>query len=688
MPASPSPENPLLSLSPVAPVPFHRIRAEHVHPAVTALLERAGENLRTLETAAPCTFDGTMLALDALTAPLDDAMAVVAHLESVATTPELRAAYNAVQAPVSAFFSSITLSDGLWKALKAFAATPEARALTGPRQRYLERTLDDFRRNGADLDPAGKTRLAALDVDLATTCVRYAQHVLDATNAFELVVDDPGQLSGLPEAALDAARESASLSKRAGYRFTLQAPSYVPAITYLDNRHLRERLYRAYNSRAVGGPTDNTPLLLRILQLRREKAKLLGRPHFADLVLEDRMAKSAQTALAFLDQLRTRVLPTFERENQELAAYRRELDGPSAPALEPWDLAYYAEKLRRDRFDFDEEALRNYFGADTVLAGLFELAKRLFGVSIEPWTDAPLWHPSVRAFVMRSDQGSEAARFYIDLFPRESKQDGAWMHGLLTGGPSEPHLGLVAANVTPPLAARDGVIRSAQLSRREVETLFHEFGHLLHHSLSRVELRSQSGTRVATDFVELPSKLLENWVWQREALDLCARDSATGLAVPDELLAKMKRARTFRAANAMMRQLGFSELDLALHTRFDPSKDGDVLPYARSIADRYSPTPLHADYAMVASFSHLFAHSVGYAAGYYSYQWAEVLEADAFSRFQNQGVLNPQVGQALRTAILEKGDSDDPMVLYKAFMGREPQLEALLARAGLSEQIG
>lgn len=679
-------DNPLLSLG--FEIPFDRIRSEHVEPAVRALLADARARLEALiATPGPRTYDNTLAALEAVTDRLDRAMNVVSHLESTSTTPELRAAYNAVQPEVSEFLSGIALNEGVYGALKAFAATPEAEALTGPRRRFFKKTLDDFRRSGAELAPPGKKRLSEIDVELATLTLRFSQNVLDATNAFEFVVEDPARLAGLPPSAVEAARQGAQDKGLNGYRFTLQAPSYIPVLTHLDDASIRERFYRAFNTRATEGDHDNRPLLRRILELRREKAKLLGYATFADLVLEDRMAKTGAEARRFVGTLRERTEPVFAREKEELAAFRREIEGPGAPPLSPWDVAYYAEKLRRARYDFDDEALRPYFPLDRVVSGLFEVAHRLYGVRITPWQDAPAWHPTVRAYRLLEADGAQSAAFYLDFTPREQKRDGAWMHGLVTGAPSEDgraagedarHLEVLAGSFTPPVGGRP-----ALLNHREVETLFHEFGHMMHHASSRVPIRSLAGTNVAWDFVELPSQIMENWCWEREALDLFARHHETGAPVPDDLLQRMRAARTFRAGATTMRQLGFAEIDLALHVDWTPER-GDVVEFAREVLARYSPVPLPEGYAMIAGFSHLFSSPVGYAAGYYSYKWAEVLDADAFSRFQEEGLFSRKVGDAFRSQILALGDTQDPMELYKSFRGREPTLDALLQRSGLA----
>lgn len=685
--SSPNAENPLLALA--DPIAFDQVRGEHVEPAVRELLTDAQARLDRLIAGAvggSRTYENTMLALERVTERLELTMAVVAHLESVATTPELRAAYNAVQPEVSGFYSRLALSEGVWNALKAFAATEEASNLTGARKRFLTKTIADFRRNGADLDPAGKKRLSEIDVELSTVTLRFGQNVLDATNAFELVVEDPAVLAGLPDQARDAARESAVRRGVAGFRFTLQAPSYTPAMTYLDDAAIRERLYRAFNTRAAEGTTDNRPLVARVLELRREKARLLGFATFADLVLEDRMAKTGAAARAFVALLGEKAEAFFARENAELLAFRREIDGPHAAELMPWDVAYYSEKLRRARFDFDEEALRPFFPLEGVLAGLFETARRLYGVCIEPWEGAPVWHPSVRSFVLHEADGTPSAAFYVDVAPRESKRDGAWMHGIHTAIPgdvSSRNLEVLAGNVTPEVAGRP-----ALLSHREVETMFHEFGHLMHHASSRVPVRGLAGTAVAWDFVELPSQIMENWCWEREALDVFARHYQTGAAIPDDMLTAMRAARTFRVANAMMRQLGFAEVDLALHMDYRPDVHGDVMDFARGILQRFSTVRLPERHAMPAAFTHIFASPVGYAAGYYSYKWAEVLDADAFSRFRREGLFSPVLGQAFRSTILARGDSQDPMELFRAFMGREPTMDALLERDGLLKSEG
>ena len=674
--------NPLLKIQ--FQIPFDRIQAAHVEPACAELLRDAREQQAAISAEpGPRTFANTMGALDRFTERLDWALSVVRHLESVATYPELRAAFNAAQPAVSAFYSGIPLDPGLWRALQSYAATPEAQSAGPIRRRFLEKTISTFRRHGAELDEAGKKRLEAIDVELAQTTTKFAENVLDSTNAFELVITEESRLAGLPPTAIAAARDSARRKNVEGWRFTLQAPDYLAVMTYLDDISVRRQVYEAFMVRATEDNRDNRPLIARILELRKEKAQLLGFADFADLVLEDRMAHNGARAMAFLEDLKAKTEARFQEENRELFEFRRSIEGPNAPELEPWDVAYYAEKQRAALYDFDEETLRPYFPLERVVAGMFDLVGRLYGIGVTEVSGVPTWDSSVRYYEVRDDQGQLLGAFYADWYPRENKRGGAWMDGLITGGPIhngpfEPHLGLICGNLSQPV---DG--KPALLTHRDVETIFHEFGHLLHLLLSRVEIRSMAGTSVAWDFVELPSQIMENWCWERAALDLFARHYQTGEPVPEDLFQKMKRARTFRAANAQMRQLGFGFVDLLLHRQYSPERDGDVVQFTRRVLAEYSPAPLPQRHAMIAAFSHLFASPVGYGAAYYSYKWAEVLDADAFTRFRERGIFSREVGTEFREKILAKGDSDDPAELYRNFMGREPDPRALLERSGL-----
>jgi oligopeptidase A len=671
-------ETPLLAAH--FPIQFDAVTAEQVEPAIHQLLELVKARIAALSgPTVPRTYKDIILALDTATEPLDFAMGVVRHLESVATTPALRDAHNAVQEPVSVFYTSIALDEKLWSAVKAVDQTVDKAALEPVHQRYLKKTVTGFRRAGADLDAAGKQKLEELDVALTKTTTKFSQNVLDATNAYELLVEDQSKLAGLPPSAMEAARESAKSKGKEGWRLTLQAPSYTAALTYLDNREIRRDLWFASNTRAaVDGPLDNRPLIAEILRLRRAKAELLGYRDFADFVLDERMAHTGQRAQDFLADLRAKTVPFFEKENETLAQAGREL---GYQTIEPWDVAYIAEKQRIALYQFDEEELRPYFELERVVKGMFTIFSQLLGIKVIEQPGVPGWDPAVKYFkVEDAAKGTALGGFYTDWFPRENKRGGAWMDSLFTGHPSagQPHVGLICGNLTPPVAGKPSL-----LTHREVETIFHEFGHLLHHTLSLVPVKSLAGTNVPWDFVELPSQIMENWCMEREALNQFACHYQTGEPIPEELFQKMKRARNFRSANFQMRQLALGMVDLKLHREYDPAVYPDVMAYARDIYAAFSPATLPPNYGMIASFTHLFSSPVAYGAGYYSYKWAEVLDADAFTRFRREGIFNAATGGEFRHYILERGDSADPADLYRQFMGRDPDANALLERLGL-----
>ena len=453
-----SPPNPLLEIE--FQIPFDRVRAEHVEPAMSALLADARERLEALAAdERPRTFENTMLALEKITERLDFAMSVVRHLEGVSTYPELRAAFNAVEPDVSAFYSSIPLHQGLWNQIKKYSASAPGESLSGTRRRFLKKTVDSFRRHGADLDEAGKRKLAEIDVELTRLTTKFSENVLDSTNAFELIIQDESKLAGLPPTAVAAARENASSRGLQGWRFTLQGPSYLALITYLDDRAIREQVYRANVTRAASGEFDNRENLARILALRDRKAKLLGFPDFADLVLNDRMAHSGDRALKFLEDLKTKTEAAFHRENRDLEQF-------AGFRLAAWDVGYYAEKQRAALYDFDEEELRPYFPMERVVAGMFDIVERLFGVRVQEQTGVPVWHPEVRYFTIHDAGGRLLGTFYSDWHPRESKRGGAWMDAFITGVDAperfEPHVGAICGNLTPPVS---GQARAAHASR-------------------------------------------------------------------------------------------------------------------------------------------------------------------------------------------------------------------------------
>jgi oligopeptidase A len=666
-------------------IPFNTFTADQISPAIDTLLKETTVELEAIKNLkGPRTFDNTLRALDDLGLNLDYAMSVISHLESVATTPELRAAYNEVLPKVSEFRSKLMLDEGLWKALSTYAETQEAKSLPAHQKRFLTTTLDSFRRSGAELANDKKKLLAEINTELATITNAFSQNTLDATNAFEYVTTSLDDLRGLPESAIAMGRASAAARKVEGWRYTLQAPSFMAIMTYADSPALREKFYRAYNTRCASGAFDNTKNLIRILELRRHKATLLGFSDFSDLVLADRMARRGETAAQFVENLCARIESYFKKDKAELDAFFSATTGHASSDLQPWDVAYYAEKMRKANYDFDEEELRPYFELSRVMRGLFTLVENVFGLRVEPNSSLPTWDDGVKAYsTFDAESGTLLGHFYADLHPRENKRGGAWMNNLVMHVPADgdgmPHVGLIAGNFTPPNEAGVSLI-----THDEVTTLFHEFGHLMHQLCNTTELRGQSMSGVAWDFIELPSQILENWCWDRESLNIFASHYETGAQIPTELFTKMLKARNYRSASHLMRQLGFSTVDFALHRTYLPERDGDILAYSREILNRFSTLPVPEDFAMIATFTHLFSSPVAYAAGYYSYQWAEVLDADAFSRFEREGLMNRETGLDFRDKILSRGDSADPAALFESFMGRAPDVSALLKRAGLS----
>jgi len=671
------------------------LQSEHIVRDITLALTQAEAAIATIAGTelTQLTYASTFLALERATEELNVAWAKVGHLQAVADAAPLREAYNVVLPKVSAFYAGIPLNAALWQRLRTFAATAEARALMGVHRRLVDETLADFRQAGADLPAGPRARLEAIQAELAQLTQRYSENVLDATNAWQLVVEDERRLVGLPAHAIAAARLNAA-AKNLGseecprWRFTLHMPSQEPFMTYLEDADLRQQMWTAATAVGSHVPHDNTELVTRILCLRAEKAAVLGQTHFADLVLARRMAKSGARALAFLEDFQQRAGPAFARENRELEEFKaRQTHATRVGPLAPWELAFWSERLRRERYAFDEEILRPYFPVDQVIAGLFELVQRIFGLRVQERAVGAVetWHPEVKFYEMHDGRGRHVGSFYADWHPRESKRGGAWMGYLITGGPTPqgsraPHLGYICGNLTPPSADRP-----ALLTHREVETVFHEFGHLLHHLLGEVEIKSLNGVNVAWDFVELPSQIMENWCWERASLDLFARHHETGAEIPEEIFQKMTAAKKFRAACVTMRQVAFAKMDLLLHMRAGGwPNEADLESTARAlVAECLVPTVPPAP-TILKRFNHLFSDPVGYAAGYYSYKWAEVLDADAFSRFKKEGLFNAKVGQEFVKKILSRGNSADPLELFRSFMGRDPDVAALLERSGLA----
>jgi oligopeptidase A len=666
--------NPLLSDA--RPLRFDLVAPEHVVPAIQELLTKARAELDAISNQeSPLTYENTFGRLENATVQLIVAMNVVQHLKAVNTTPELRKAYGDVLPEYSEFWSSIPLNLPLYRKLKAFSVEGDLGSLSAEKKRSIQKTLEEFQRSGAELPDDKKARLREIDSLLSQHTTKFSQNLLDGSNQFKIIVDE-SRVTGLPPMDKTAAKEAALKDGTEGYLFTLQAPSWIPVITFADDRTLREELWRAWSKRGLS-VGNNLELIAEILKLRREKAELLGFKNFADLVTVERMAESGQKARAFVDNLTTKTEAAFAQETAELKAFFYEQIAKPGEVLEPWDLAYTAEKQRQALYAFEEEALRPYLSVEHALQGAFHLAEKLFGIAIEP-VELPKWHDSVRSYRVVDQEKGERGVFYVDLYPRPSKREGAWMHGLVAGVAGEPHVALFCLNARPPTEDAPSL-----LSFRDLETVFHEFGHLMHHMLSEVEVRSLACTNVAWDFVELPSQILENWCSEKVALDEFARHYQTGEPIPAELVEKMNRARNYRAASAQMRQLGLAAVDLALHMEPPSGSGEETNAFAEQLLSRYSVTQSKPGVSTIAAFNHLFDGPVGYAAGYYSYKWAEVLDADAFTKFKENGLFDRKTGEAFRRSILARGDTAPPLELFREFMGRDPDLTAMLERQGL-----
>ena len=657
---------------------------DHISADVTKAIETGKANIAKVKSVAPdeATFENTFGALENATDDLDRSWGRVNHLDSVANSDELREALNQMLPIVSEFSSSISLDGDLWKVLKSFAESDDTSKLTPIQQRFVQETCDDFRGAGAELAPDAKKRMFEINSELAQETQKFGENVLDSTNAWEIYVTDESELAGLPDSAKATAAEDAkSKDKEGQWRFTQQFPSMYPIMQYAESDALRKKIWDGGGTIGHGGDHDNSDLTWNIIKLRQEKATLLGFANFADQVLERRMAKNGKGALDFTTDLHAKIADRFREETAELQNYKAQKTGKESGPLEPWDVAFWSEKRRKELYAFDDEALRPYFPVDQVMDGLFSLTSKLFGIKITT-SEAETWHPEVKFYEIHDTaSGDHFGSFYADWHPRESKRGGAWMNYLETGlpNPRTPHLGLICGNMSKPTGDKP-----ALLTHREVETVFHEFGHLLHHLLSDVSIKSLAGVNVPWDFVELPSQIMENFCWDRESLDLFAKHYETGETIPAELFDKMVAARNYLSASTFMRQLALGKIDLELHLNFDKYQGRNLDEVDREILADYKAKLATNGPSMIRRFSHLFSSPVGYAAGYYSYKWAEVLDADAFTRFRKEGILNSETGMAFRTEILAKGNSRPVDESYRQFMGRNPEQAALLERSGLS----
>ncbi|MGD7651774.1 MAG: M3 family metallopeptidase [Verrucomicrobiales bacterium] len=672
--------------------------AEAIEPDIRHGLELAKAAVEEIcaQDVATATYESTFGALEDATEVLGHGWGRLNHLDSVANNEKQREGLNKMLPEVSDFYSSIALNERLWAVLKAVGESDAMADLDAVRKRHVEETLEDFRQSGADLPPAEKKRVAEIEAELSKLTQEYSEHVLDSTNAWELVVEDEEKLAGLPESAkagalANAKAKGVATDEKPAWRFTLQFPSMYPVMQHVHDDGIRKQVWEGSAKVGGYGDYDNTPLVWKILALRQEKAEILGFGNFADLTLLRRMAKKGGEALGFVENLHDRIETAFHADLKQLENFKAAKTGGPVEMLEPWEVAYWSERQRQESYDLDDEVMRPYFPVDGVMAGMFEIASKLFRISIKQLEtvfveegDAggkvEVWHPEVSFYEIHDVKtGAHLGSFYADWHPRESKRGGAWMNSLHTGGPGEPHLGLIIGNMSPPV---DG--KTALLTHSEVETIFHEFGHLLHGMLSQVPVKSLSGTNVPWDFVELPSQIMENYCWDRESLDMFARHFETGEPIPQDLFDKMIAARNYMSATAFMRQLALGKLDLELHIHLEKYAGRNLDEVDREILADYRAQLKTDTPSMLRRFNHLFSNPTGYAAGYYSYKWAEVLDADAFTRFQKEGVLNSETGAAFREHILSKGNSAPADELYRRFMGRDPELEPLLVRSGLA----
>ena len=674
--------NPLLETHELPP--FDLIKPEHVLPAIET---RLAANLRAIDElldAGQTTWSGLVSVIEQMEDELRQAYSAVGHMNAVVNTPELREAWNGCLPRLSEYETALGQNPRLFKAYEAIAASAEYAQLGKAERKALDNALRDFRLSGIDLPREQQQRFAEIGKRLAALSGQFNDNVLDATMAWSKLISDESELAGLPASALALASQTAEQRGEQGYLFTLEFPSYMPVLTYCENQPLRREMYEAYVTRASdlgpnAGQWDNSQVMTEILTLEKEKARLLGFDNYAELSLATKMAQSTDQVLTFLDDLASHAKPAAVTEFDELCEFARTAFG--AADINPWDLGFYAEKLKESKFSVSDEALRPYLPAPTVILGMFEVVKRLFDLEIVQVEDIKTWHPDVTTYNIFKN-GALIARFYLDLYARQHKQGGAWMDDCrVRRRRADGSLQLPVAYLTCNFSAPVGG-QPALLTHDEVVTLFHEFGHGLHHMLTRVACADVSGINgVAWDAVELPSQFMENWCWQEEALAFISGHYETGEPLPTALLQKVLAAKNFQSAMQMVRQVEFSLFDFRLRCEFDPTQPQQIQSLLDEVRSRVAVTQTAPFNRFQHGFGHIFGG--GYAAGYYSYKWAEVLSADAFSRFQQEGIFNRQTGEKFLATILEQGGSEAPMDMFVAFMGREPEITALLRQEGI-----
>ena len=658
--------------------PFSQIKNEDYPPAFEANIAaaRAEIDAITQNPAAP-TFENTIEALEFSGQALDRLSSIFFNLNSAETNDELQKIAQEVSPLLTAFSNDISLNETLFARVKAVYDQRDKLNLTAEQETLLDKKFKGFSRNGALLAVTDKAQLREIDAELAKCKLTFGEHVLAETNNYQLHISKEEDLNGLPADAKEMAHALAKSKGLEGYVFTLDFPSYLPFVTYVENRELRKELAIAAGKKAFqGNEFDNRELVKRIVALRHQRAQLLGYDSHAQFVLEERMAQSPEKVQTFLRDLLAKAKPAAQRDFAQLHAFSKELDGIAT--LEKWDSAYYSEKLKQKLFSVDDELLKPYFKLENVLQGAYTIAEKLFGIQFREIHTVDKYHADVQTFEVLDAEQNLVALFYTDFFPRKGKRNGAWMTSykpqyIYKGVQERPHVSIVC-NFTPPTETKPSL-----LTFNEVTTLFHEFGHALHGMLANTTYPSLSGTSVFWDFVELPSQVMENWCYEPEALALFAKHYETGEIIPQTYVTKIKESASFMEGMATLRQLSFGLLDMAYHAK--AQEISEVKLFEKAAMDETALFPDVAENCMSVSFSHIFQG--GYSSGYYSYKWAEVLDADAFSYFQEKGIFNPEVASKFKEHVLSKGGTEAPMTLYKRFRGQEPQPEALLKRAGL-----
>jgi len=676
--------NPLLTSFTLPP--FSAIQPEHVVPAVTEVLNDCRAMVeKVVAQGAPYSWDNLVQPLAESDDRLSRIFSPVSHLNSVKNSPELREAYEQTLPLLSEYSTWVGQHEGLYQAYRNLKEGDQYAALDLAQKKAVDNALRDFELSGIGLAKDKQQRYGEIAARLSELGSAYSNNVLDATMGWSKLITDENDLAGMPESAMAAAKAQAEAKGQEGWLLTLDIPSYLPVMTYCDNAALREEMYRAYATRASdqgpnAGKWDNGPIMAEELALRHELAQLLGFDSYADKSLATKMAQSPSQVIDFLNDLAERARPQGEKELEQLRAFAQKEHGVTE--LNPWDLTYYGEKQKQHLYTISDEQLRPYFPESRAVAGLFEVVKRIYGITAKQRADVEVYHPDVKFFDLFDETGELRGSFYLDLYAREHKRGGAWMDDCVgqmrkADGSLQKPVAYLTCNFNRPVQGKP-----ALFTHDEVITLFHEFGHGLHHMLTRIEVPGVSGiSGVPWDAVELPSQFMENWCWEPDALAFISGHYETGEPLPKALLDKMLAAKNYQAALFILRQLEFGLFDFRLHTEFDPAKGARILETLREVKSRVAVVPSPEWGRFPHAFSHIFAG--GYAAGYYSYLWADVLAADAYSRFEEEGIFNRETGQSFLDNILTRGGSEEPMELFKRFRGREPQLDAMLEHYGI-----